>query len=53
MQARTPAFLVKWQRILRHKQQTLTQFARARQAVPEEKVQDVARQARWISELLA
>lgn len=25
MQARSPAFLVKWQRILRHKQQTLTQ----------------------------
>lgn len=53
MQARSPAFLVKWQRILRHKQQTLTSFARARQAVPEEKVQDIARQARWITELLA
>lgn len=53
MQARSPAFLVKWQRILRHKQQTLTHFARARQAVPEAKVQDVARQARWITELLA
>jgi tRNA (adenine22-N1)-methyltransferase len=53
MQARTPAFLVKWQRILHHKQQTLIHFARARQAVPEEKVQDVARQARWITELLA
>ncbi|VVN39997.1 tRNA (adenine(22)-N(1))-methyltransferase [Pseudomonas fluorescens] len=53
MQARSPAFLVKWQRILRHKQQTLSHFANARQAVPEEKLQDVARQARWISELLA
>ncbi|OYQ26402.1 tRNA (adenine-N(1))-methyltransferase [Pseudomonas mandelii] len=53
MQARSPAFLLKWQRILRHKQQTLTHFARARQAVPEEKVQDIARQARWITELLA
>lgn len=53
MQARSPAFLVKWQRILRHKQQTLTSFARAWQAVPEEKVQDIARQARWITELLA
>ncbi|VVN49160.1 tRNA (adenine(22)-N(1))-methyltransferase [Pseudomonas fluorescens] len=53
MQARTPAFLLKWQRILRHKQQTLSHFARARQAVPEEKVQEIARQARWITELLA
>lgn len=53
MQARSPAFLVKWQRILRHKQQTLTQFARARQAVPEDKVQDIAQQARWITEMLA
>ena len=53
MQARSPAFLIKWQRILREKQKTLTHFARARQAVPEEKVQDIARQARWITELLA
>lgn len=53
MRARSPAFLVKWQRMLRQKQQTLTNFARARQAVPEEKVQVVARQARWITELLA
>ncbi|MGY2340620.1 tRNA (adenine(22)-N(1))-methyltransferase [Pseudomonas sp. SDO5532_S415] len=53
MQARSPAFLLKWQRRLRQKQKTLTSFAKARQAVPEEKVQDVARQARWITELLA
>ncbi|MCU1763194.1 tRNA (adenine(22)-N(1))-methyltransferase TrmK [Pseudomonas sp. 14P_8.1_Bac3] len=53
MQARSPAFLAKWQRILREKQKTLTQFARARQAVPEEKLQEIARQARWITELLA
>jgi tRNA (adenine22-N1)-methyltransferase len=53
MQARSPAFLAKWQRLLRHKQRTLTHFARARQAVPEEKVQDIARQTRWITELLA
>jgi tRNA (adenine22-N1)-methyltransferase len=53
MQARSPAFLLKWQRILRHKQQTLTHFARARQAVPEAKLQEIARQARWITELLA
>jgi tRNA (adenine22-N1)-methyltransferase len=53
LQARSPAFLAKWQRILRAKQQTLTHFARARQTVPEEKVQEVARQARWITKLLA
>jgi tRNA (adenine22-N1)-methyltransferase len=53
MQARSPAFLVKWQRILHLKQKTLHHFARARQAVPEEKLRDIARQARWISELLA
>ncbi|MFJ7792545.1 tRNA (adenine(22)-N(1))-methyltransferase [Pseudomonas sp. NPDC096950] len=53
MQARSPVFLAKWQRILREKQKTLTNFAQARQAVPEEKMQDVARQARWITELLA
>jgi tRNA (adenine22-N1)-methyltransferase len=53
MKARTPDFLLKWQRILREKHKTLTSFAHARQAVPEEKVQDVAQQARWITELLA
>jgi len=52
MQARSPEFLLKWRHILRHKQQTLNHFARARQAVPEDKVQEVAQQARWISELL-
>lgn len=53
MQTRSPEFLLKWQRILRHKQQTLSDFAQARQAVPEDKVQEVAQQARWIAELLA
>jgi tRNA (adenine22-N1)-methyltransferase len=53
MQARSPEFLLKWQRILRHKQQTLKDFAQARQAVPEDKVHEVAQQARWITELLA
>ncbi|WP_306294845.1 tRNA (adenine(22)-N(1))-methyltransferase [Pseudomonas umsongensis] len=53
MQARSPVFLAKWQRMLRVKHKTLGHFARARQAVPEEKVQDIARQARWITELLA
>nr|NYU06608.1 tRNA (adenine-N(1))-methyltransferase [Pseudomonas sp. SbOxS1] len=53
MQARSPVFLAKWQRMLRLKHKTLSHFARARQAVPEEKVQDIARQVRWITELLA
>lgn len=52
MQARSPAFLLKWQRQLRLKQKALANFARARQAVPEQKVQDMARQVRWITELL-
>jgi tRNA (adenine22-N1)-methyltransferase len=53
MQQRSAAFLGKWQRMLRQKHKTLSSFASARQAVPEEKVEDVARQARWIAELLA
>jgi tRNA (adenine22-N1)-methyltransferase len=53
METRSPVFLSKWQRMLRQKHKTLSSFARARQAVPEAKVQDVARQARWITELLA
>ncbi len=53
MQARSPAFLLKWQRKLRHKQKTLSQFAGAQRAVPEEKVQDLAREVQWINQLLA
>ncbi|WP_333908331.1 tRNA (adenine(22)-N(1))-methyltransferase [Pseudomonas aestuarii] len=53
LQQRSPAFLAKWQRALRLKQQTLANFARARQAVAEEKVQEVAQHVRWITELLA
>jgi tRNA (adenine22-N1)-methyltransferase len=53
LQARSPVFLAKWQRLLRLKQKTLANFARAQQAVPEEKTQEIARQVRWISELLA
>lgn len=53
MKARSPAFLLKWRRMLRHKQQTLNHFARARQALPEEKLEEAERQVRWISELLA
>ncbi|AVO58466.1 tRNA (adenine(22)-N(1))-methyltransferase [Pseudomonas chlororaphis] len=53
MQARSPAFLDKWQRRLRQKQKILSHFARAPQSLPEEKIQDITRQIRWISELLA
>lgn len=53
LQARSPAFLAKWQHLLREKHKTLASFEHARQAVPEHKVQDVARQARWITALLA
>jgi tRNA (adenine22-N1)-methyltransferase len=53
LQARSPAFLRKWQRLLHLKQRTLSHFGRARQAVPEEKRQEVIRQTRWIAELLA
>ncbi|KTC21970.1 SAM-dependent methyltransferase [Pseudomonas marginalis ICMP 9505] len=53
MQARTPQFLAKWQRMLRQKHKTLASFEQARYAVPEQKVQEVARQARWITQLLA
>ena len=53
MQARSPEFLHKWQRMLRQKQKNLNNIARAQQAVPEAKVQDIAQQVRWITELLA
>lgn len=53
MQQRSPAFLAKWQRILREKQKTLASLARAKQPVPEEMVQDIAQQAHWITQLLA
>ena len=52
MQARSPLFLAKWQRMLLQKQKTLASFERARQAVPEDKAQEIAQQARWITELL-
>ncbi len=53
MQARSAVFLAKWQRMLREKQKTLASFERARQAVPEGKIQEIAQQARWITKLLA
>lgn len=53
LQTRSPAFLAKWQRLLQQRQKTLTSFARAKQGVPEEKLQEIERQIRWITELLA
>lgn len=53
LQARSPAFLLKWQRRLRLKHKTLAQFARARQAVPQDKLQGTAQQVQWITDLLA
>jgi tRNA (adenine22-N1)-methyltransferase len=53
MQARSPVFLDKWQRMLRFKQKNLANLTRAQQGVAQEKVQEIARQIRWISELLA
>ncbi|MGE8150212.1 tRNA (adenine(22)-N(1))-methyltransferase [Pseudomonas vancouverensis] len=52
MQARTAAFLGKWQRRLRQKQKTLAHLARASSAVPEEKRQELVRQTGWITALL-
>ncbi|GFM88868.1 SAM-dependent methyltransferase [Pseudomonas cichorii] len=52
MQTRSPAFMLKWQRLLHKRQKTLTSFAQARQAVPEEKLQELTRQIRWITEML-
>ena len=53
MQARSPQFLAKWQRMLRQKQKTLASLEQARQAVPEATLQEIAQQARWITALLA
>jgi tRNA (adenine22-N1)-methyltransferase len=53
MQARSPEFLGKWQRMLRQKHKTLASFEQARQTVPQHKVQEIEQQARWITQLLA
>ena len=53
MQARSPEFLAKWQRILREKRKTLVSLEQARQAVPEQKVQEIVQQVKWIDQLLA
>lgn len=53
MQARSEDFLAKWQRILREKRKTLASLEQARQVVPEQKVQEIAQQVKWIDQLLA
>ncbi len=53
MQARSPDFLAKWQRMLRQKRKTLVSLEQARQAVPTQKVQEIVQQVRWIEQLLA
>lgn len=53
LQTRSPAFLTKWQHRLRHKQNTLNHLARTQHNLPEQKLHDLTRQTRWISELLA
>ena len=53
MQARSPDFLAKWQRIVREKRKTLASLEQARQAVPEQKVQEIVQQVQWIDQLLA
>ena len=53
LEARSPVFLAKWQRILGERQKTLSQLTRARHTIPEHKRQDLAQQIRWITELLA
>lgn len=52
LEARSPAFLFKWQRMLRQKQQTLANFGRAREAVAQAKIEDFQRQIAWISAVL-
>lgn len=53
MQARSPVFLAKWQRLLRQKHKTLASFQQARQAVSQAKVQELVQQVQWITALLA
>lgn len=52
MQARSPLFLAKWQRMQQQKHKTLTSLSLARQAVPREKIQETEQYMRWITDLL-
>ncbi|RCL23285.1 tRNA (adenine-N(1))-methyltransferase [Pseudomonas sp. AFG_SD02_1510_Pfu_092] len=53
LQEKGEAFLVKWRRMLRQKQQTLANFERARDAVPQAKIDDFNQQVGWITQVLA
>ncbi|WP_231423097.1 tRNA (adenine(22)-N(1))-methyltransferase [Pseudomonas sp. Leaf59] len=53
LQARSPVFFAKWQRLLCLKQRTLAGFERALQGGPEHRLQALQRQVRWITALLA
>ncbi|ROM60772.1 tRNA (adenine(22)-N(1))-methyltransferase [Pseudomonas rhodesiae] len=52
MQARSPVFLAKWQRALRLKQKVLAGLEQSEQGALHGKQQHIARQVRWIRELL-
>ncbi|NIE78266.1 tRNA (adenine-N(1))-methyltransferase [Pantoea sp. Tr-811] len=53
MREKSPAFVTKWQRMLRQKQQSLDNFERARDAIPQAKRRDFAQQIGWINAVLA
>ncbi|OPB27866.1 tRNA (adenine(22)-N(1))-methyltransferase [Pseudomonas fluorescens] len=53
MQARTPQFLAKWQRLLRQKRKALASLEQARQGLSVQKVQEIEQQIAWINQLLA
>ena len=52
MAERSPAFVFKWQRMLRQKQQALANFALAKAAVPVEEVEAFERELGWINAVL-
>lgn len=54
MQARSPQFLAKWQRLLRQKRKALAGLEQARQGQqPAQKVREIEQQIAWINQLLA
>ena len=53
MQARSPMFIAKWQRLLRQKHKTLAGLERAQQALAQDKLEDITQQIKWITALLA
>jgi tRNA (adenine22-N1)-methyltransferase len=52
LQARTPMFVAKWQRLLHEKHKTLAGFEKARQSVPQAKRQEIAQHVQWITHVL-